>query len=173
MTPESGVADLLPMAQLLVQRGNDFRLEIIGGGPLLARLRDGIAALGLSERVTLVEPMGFEAKLVPHIRRSADLFILPRRLPTPLSVYVEAMGCGLPILGYRNALWRHLQQETGGGWSVSASPAAMVRRIERLDGDREALIEASDRAVAYARTSSFETVFARRMTDLRAIANLD
>jgi colanic acid/amylovoran biosynthesis glycosyltransferase len=173
MTPESGVADLLPMARLLVQRGTDFRLEIIGGGPLETRLRDGIAALGLSDRVTLSEAMGFEAKLVPHLRGTADVFVMPRRLPTPLSVYVEAMGCGLPILGYANALWRRLQQDTGGGWSVSSRPAALVRKIERLDRDREAVVKASDRAVAYARTSSFETVFARRMTDLRDIAHLD
>lgn len=173
MVPESGVADLLPMALVLAQRGTDFRLEIIGEGPLQARLRDGISALGLSDRVTLSETMGFEAKLVPHLRSEADIFVNPRRLPTPLSAYVEAMGCGLPILGYANTLWRRLQGDTGGGWSVQARSSALVRQIERLDRDREAVVAASDKAVAFARTSSFETVFARRMTDLRDIARLD
>lgn len=173
MTPESGVADLLPMALLLAQRGTDFRLEIIGDGPVQGRIRDGILALGLSDRVILTEPMGFEAKLVPHLRSYADLFVLPSRLPTPLSTYVEAMGSGLPIVGYRNALWRRLQAETGGGWSVAARPSALGRQIERLDRDREAVVTASGKAVIWARANSFETVFARRMTDLREISHLD
>jgi len=49
----------------------------------------------------------------------------------------------------------------------------MVRAIERLNEDREPIIAASVKAVEFARANSFETVFARRMNDLREIANFE
>jgi hypothetical protein len=49
----------------------------------------------------------------------------------------------------------------------------MVRRIAALDANREAIVAASSRAVDFARANSFETVFARRMSDLREIAGQD
>ena len=148
-------------------------MALFGSGPLEGRLRDGIAALGLKDRVTL-GPMGaFDPVLVPRLRREADLFVQPRRLPTPLGSYVEALGCGLPILGYRNRMWRRMQAESQAGWTVHPSPSAMARRIERLHADREAIIAASVRGVDFARKCSFETVFASRMTDLREIAGLE
>lgn len=174
MTPESGVADLLPLAHLLVQRGLAFRLDVYGTGPVEPRLRDGIAALGLDGLVTLHGQTGFEARLVPALRREADLFLSTRRLPTPLSAYVEALGCGLPVLGYDNAQLRALVRDSAAGWTVHrGSIGALVRAVERLDRDRRGLVAASARAVAFARGSSFETVFASRMTDLRAIAGIE
>ncbi len=169
----SGVADLLPMAQLLRMRGVPFRLEMFGAGPLAGRIADGIAGLGLGAQVSLVPPGPFDPVLVPHLRRNADLFLAPWRLATPQSAYVEALGCGLPILGYRNRMWRRLQGLSGAGWAVGRRPDALARAVARLHGDREAVIAASARAVEFARANSFETVFARRMNDLREIAGLE
>ncbi|GAB4260176.1 MAG: hypothetical protein Kow0013_03490 [Pararhodobacter sp.] len=172
LTPESGVLDLLPVAYLLTLRGCAFTLDLFGAGPCRSRLQDGIDGLGLSRSVRLSEPPGFEARLVPYLRKNADLFLSPRRLPTPLSSYVEALGCGLPIVGYNNAMWRALQRHSRAGWIVrSGGIGAMARTIQKLDTDREALIAASGRAVEFARANSFETVFARRMNDLREIAD--
>lgn len=174
MTAESGVTDLLPVAHLLAMRGVAFRLELFGTGPLEERLRAGIAALGLGERVTVGANTGFEARLAPHLRREADLFLFPRRLPSPQGTYVEAMGCGLPVLAYANAMTRPLMRASGAGWTVrKGSPGAMARMVARLDGNRAALIAASGKAVEFARANSFETVFARRMTDLREIAGVE
>lgn len=174
MTPESRVLDFLPVAHLLDNRGVAFTLDLFGTGPDTARLRDGIAALDLSGSVRLHGPVGFDARLVPHLRQNADLFLSAHHLPTPLGSYVEALGCGLPILGRSNAMLRHLLHHSGAGWAVRRKNAgAMVRAIERLDRNREALIAASVKAVTFARANSFETVFARRMADLRQIANAE
>lgn len=174
MTPESRACDLLPVAHLLANRGMAFTLDLFGTGPEEARLRDGIAALGLSDHMRLHAPIGFDAKLVPYLRQNADLFLSTRYLPTPLGSYVEALGCGLPILGYTNAMLRRLQNKAQAGWLVRKGNASgMVRTLTRLDQNREEIITASANAVEFARTSSFETVFARRMTDLREIARTD
>ena len=169
----SGVEDLLPMAHLLKNRGVPFRLELFGAGPLQARLADGISGLGLRDCMSL-NPLGpFDPVLVPHLRAGADLFIAPIRLSMPQSAYVEALGCGLPILGYRNAMWKRMQAESGAGWAVRKSPAALARTIERLHGDRDAVVGAAARGVEFARANAFETVFARRMNDLREIAGVE
>ena len=170
----SGVGDLLPMAFLLRQRGIPFRLEMFGTGPLALRIQDGIDGLGLGDQVSLNEPGPFDPVLVPHLRRSADLFLAPLSLSSPQSAYVEALGCGLPILRYGNRMWRRMQAESGAGWVVRrGSVQGLVRQIAALDRDRVAIIEASRKAVDFARANAFEQVFARRMNDLRTIAGVE
>ena len=170
---ESGVVDLLPVASLLAARGVDYTLDIFGAGPMAGRLADGIAALGLKGRVTLRGAVAFDAVLAPHLRRQADVMLLPRRLSTPVPHYIEAMGCGLAVAGYGNAMWRAIQARSGGGVVCAARPGALVSAIARLDADRPALARACTQALAFARDHSFEAVFAARMNDLRRIAGLD
>lgn len=170
----SGVEDLLPLAFLLRQRGIAFGLELFGSGPLEGRIRDGIAGLGLGDQVSLQAPPAFDPVLVPHLRRGADLYLCPRRLSGPQSTYVEALGCGLPILGYANRQWARMQAESQAGWLVrKGSVGGMARAIARLDADRRPLVEASRKAVEFARANAFEQVFARRMNHLREIAGLE
>lgn len=173
MDRASGVTDLLPMAHLLAARGVPFTLALYGDGPLFGQMRDGIDGLGLEGQVTLAPQPQFDPVLVPRLRREADLFLMPRRLPDPQGAYIEAMGCGLPILGYNNRMWRRLQAESGAGWVVRANPAALAAKVGHLHEARADLAGASGRAVEFARTNTFESVFARRMTDLRDIARID
>ncbi|MCC5969968.1 MAG: glycosyltransferase [Pararhodobacter sp.] len=170
----SGVLDLLQAAYLLKLRGVAFTLELFGNGSLDGRLRDGIAALGMDDRVTLAGNPGFGAALAPHLRKGADLLLSARRADDPDPVYLEAMGCGVPVLGYANGMWRRLHAESGGGWLCrSGSVAALSSTLALLDTDREAIIRASSRALSYARGHTFESVFSRRMSHLREIARLD
>jgi glycosyltransferase involved in cell wall biosynthesis len=173
LEPGTGAEDLVAIAHQLRNLGVDFRLDILGTGVLAPRLRDGIEVLGLSDRVRLVAPGGFEAHLLPHLRTTADLALMPRRLPEGPGPYVEAMGCGLPVVGYDSAGWRRLAAASGAGWVTPHRPGAMARLVARLAADRPALAAASARARAFAGETTFEQVFARRMTHLRAVAGLD
>jgi len=170
----SGVLDLLQTAFLLKSGGVDFRLEIFGAGSLAERLHAGIAALGLHDLVSLAGNPGFDAVLVPHLRREADLLVVPQRTSDPHSIYVEAMGCGVPVLAYANAMWRKLHEQSGGGWRCrSGSVAGLTGTLARLDANREAIVMASGKALEFARATTFENVFARRMAHLRTVGRLD
>lgn len=80
----------------------------------------------------------------------------------------------MPIIGYRNAMTKPLVRESGAGWlTMRNQPSRLVAQITRLHHDREAIIEASRKAIEFARPHSFENVFVRRMTDLREIVGLD
>ncbi|MCC5986626.1 MAG: glycosyltransferase [Pararhodobacter sp.] len=170
---ESGLQDVLAAAHLADNAGLDFRLDIYGEGALAPRLADGIASLKLGGRLRLSPSPGFDTVLVPLLRREADIFLAPRRLSDPLSNYVEAMGCGLPVLGYRNAMWRALQAGSGAGWTVPARPGAMLRQLLHLNRDREPVIAASQRGLNFARKNTFESVFSQRMCHLRQLAGID
>ena len=174
LEPETGASDLVEMAHLLHRRGMEFRLFLYGEGSLAERLRGDIAARGLAGRVKLAGAAAFDLRLALWLRQEADLLLSPRRNAHPSPICIEAMGCGVPVLGYANAMWRRLQAASAGGWiSRRGSIPAMARMLLRLDGEREAVVRASDSALAFARLHTFERVFASRMTHLRAVAGME
>lgn len=174
MSHDAGLFELLQMAFLLRNRGLAFTLDLFGDGEEKPGLERSIAALGLKECVRLHPAMNLEAQLIPRLKKECDLFVSAHSLPNPLTTYIEAMGCGLPILCYRNRAWRKLREQSDAGWAVrKRSIGALVRQVEWLDTHREALIAAATRAADFARTHSFEMEFAKRMTHLRVVAGVD
>ncbi|MHA1564730.1 MAG: glycosyltransferase [Alphaproteobacteria bacterium] len=69
-------------------------LTILGTGPDGQDLRDQVAALALSERVTLP---GFEANPWRHIA-GADAFLMPSRWEGMPNAALEALACGTPVI---------------------------------------------------------------------------
>lgn len=173
LTEAAAMRDLLDVAAELAGRQMAFSLTVLGHGPLAAPLQDRIGALGLQGRVRMELPGALEGALLPRLRTRADLLLMSSRLPEGPGTPIEAMGCGVPVLGYATPGWRLLAAASGGGWAVPARPALMAAEILRLDQDRERLTAASERARAFAETTTFERVFAGRMAHLREIAGLE
>jgi glycosyltransferase involved in cell wall biosynthesis len=105
LVEKKGFETLIAACTLLDERGIPFRCEIIGKGPLQARLQALIAARGLNQQVRLVGPKPQHAVLRAY--RRATLFALPcvvgsdgnrDGLPT---VLLEAMATGLPVVSTR------------------------------------------------------------------------
>lgn len=168
LEPMKGAQDLLPVARGLLDAGVEFTLDIYGTGTLESELSRAAAQPGLKGRVRLHGPVDFVETLVPAARQEADLFLSCHRQSDPSCTYMEAMGCGLPVLGYNNRMWSALQRESGGGWAVPMGRVeALSRTIAELAAARERLLEAGARALAFAQANDFETVFAQRMAHLR------
>lgn len=164
-----GAQDLVPVARALVAVGVDFTLDIFGTGALEAEIAQGIAAHGLSGRMRLHAPLPFEEGLVPHLRDMADVFLSCHRQADPSCSYLEAMGCGLPVVGYDNAMWGRMAQVSGAGWAVPMGrPQALAARIAGLP--RTEIAAASTRALAFAQAHDFEKEFSRRMQHLTDMA---
>ena len=80
------------------------------------------------------------------------------------------MGCGVPVLGYDNAMWRRLAEVSGAGWvRPMAQPEALAKAIAELAQDRQTLIHAATRARAFAAAHDFEAEFSRRMAHLAGL----
>ena len=162
LEPMKGAQDLLPVARELIARGVDFTLDIFGTGSLELGLRAALGEMG--GRVRLHAPVDFETVLVPWMRTKADLYLSCHRQSDPSCTYLEAMSCGLPVIGYRNEMWAQMQKDAGAGWVVPmADTRAMAERINGLGRDREGVIGQGEGALNFASHHDFETEFTRRM----------
>lgn len=169
LEPLKGAQDFLPFAQALKARGVSFSFNIFGSGSLEGEIRAKIAAFGLSDCVTLNPPVDFEKELVPWMRENADIFLSCHRQSDPSCAYIEAMGCGLAVLGYHNAMLQELLQRSAGGWSVPLGKISTLAAKAASISSKE-IAEASSNALSYARQHDFEKEFALRMDQLRKVS---
>ncbi|WP_118195547.1 glycosyltransferase family 4 protein [Albibacterium indicum] len=78
----------------------DYTYHIYGDGPEKQNLERLITRFDLSNKVTL---HGFVPnRELPGILSNMDLFVMPSFPETLGRVYLEAMACGLPIIGVKN-----------------------------------------------------------------------
>lgn len=166
-----GTQDLVPLALALHRGGTEFTLDIFGAGKLRDQMAGDIARHGLAHRIRLHAPVDFATELVPWMRRNADLFIAPHRQSDPSCSYLEAMGCGVPVLGTDNRMWSELARHSGGGWvTPSGRPDRAAELISGLS--RADLAGAAGRALDFARAHDVRHEFGLRMDHLRRIAGL-
>jgi glycosyltransferase involved in cell wall biosynthesis len=86
-------ADLLPsIARLL---GSSFQLQCIGG------LRTGFSAARLPPNLTVLGRRAPDQ--MPDLYRSVDAVLIPTRYESFGFVALEAMACGIPVLGFHHA----------------------------------------------------------------------
>lgn len=172
LEPMKGTQDLLPVMDRLTALGVDATLDIYGTGSIEATLRAGLERF--DGRVRLHAPVDFARELVPINRTQADVFLSCHRQSDPSCTYLEAMGCGLAVAGYDNAMWRGVQARSGGGTAVRlGDAAALAGTIAAWDQDRDALIAASAKARSFAADHDFDRVFSARMAHWRRVAGLE
>ncbi len=134
---KKGFVDLLRACRLLMERGQSFRCEIVGEGPLEQELRKEIAQFDLEGRVGLpgAKP---QHEIREHLA-AATAFVLPSvidpdggmdNLPT---VIMEAMAAGLPVVSTSVGGIPEMVIQNETGFLVPAGDvAALAGAIERL-----------------------------------------
>ena len=94
LLPVKGYNKLVSACALLRDSGRDFKLRILGTGPLEKRIKSQIQSLGLKDNILL---LGFKSNPYPYMLHS-DIFVmssLSEGLPT---VLCEAMILGTPAV---------------------------------------------------------------------------
>jgi len=129
----------------MVARSNvrDLTLEIIGSGPLAARLKQQIAALGLVGRVTIRPACGRYA--LPPRYRAADLHLLDSPHEAFGMVTIEAAACGLPTVACAVGVAADLAKE---GAACAIEQESFLSAIEGLLREPDWIIEMGNRARA-------------------------
>lgn len=164
-----GAQDVVPVAVELRALGVDFTLDIYGTGSLEAEMATGITRHGLQGQVRLHGPVDFATVLVPWLRQNADLFLSCHRQADPSCTYLESIGCGLPVVGYANAMLAALVRDSKTGWTVPMGDiAALAARVATLAQDRAAVTVHAARGLTYAQSHDFRTEFVGRMDHLAA-----
>jgi D-inositol-3-phosphate glycosyltransferase len=141
-------------------------LLVVGGpsGPEgeaeLARVRDLIDELGLTNRVKFVPPQ-------PHHRlssyyRSADICLVPSRSESFGLVALEAAACGTPVVAAAVGGLRTLVRHRETGFLVdSREPSSYAAHVDAILGDPVLAAQLSANAVVEASAYRWSTTAAR------------
>ena len=138
---KKGFFDLIEACRLLLNRGIDFRCEIIGEGPLALTLQERIESGGLTDKVALTGPLA-QGEVIGRLARSA-VFALPcvttggggmDNLPT---VVMEAMAAGLPVVSTAvGGVPEMVSDGVTGQLVPEHRPAALADALARLLANR-------------------------------------
>lgn len=140
-----------------------IRLHVIGTGELEHDLK---ASAG--PNVVFHGFLDFESQWKEFVRNNIDIMVLPHMQGDPSCTYFEAMGCGVPILGFHNQMLTPLVRQHSIGWAVQQKDvAALVRVIEEILEEPNQWAIARDNALSFMRENDFDTVSRRRMVHLR------
>lgn len=113
LVPEKGVVTLLKAVRDLP---TDFRLLLVGSGPLQAEVERLAEAWGLRERLVLTGSVPHRE--VPHYLNAMDVLVLPS-ITTPRwkeqfgRTLIEAMACEVPVIGSSSGEIPHVIADAG------------------------------------------------------------
>jgi glycosyltransferase involved in cell wall biosynthesis len=131
LTPRKGVVDLLEASKLLIDRGVEHEVLLVGGTPdeggdAEQRVRSAMGTAARSLGIRDIDEM-------PGVYADADIFCLPSWWEaTPLSV-LEAMASGLPVLATRvGDVPRLVLDDVTGLLVQPRSPAQLADALQRL-----------------------------------------
>lgn len=94
---EKSIELLIDAIKDIVKVRNNVVLLITGGGPQLDELKTLVKHQNLNDYVIFTGPQ--DSSLVPSFYQSADIFASASLSETQGLTYIEAMACGLPVLG--------------------------------------------------------------------------
>lgn len=136
LVPQKGVADLV---EAMIGLPPTVRLLVAGGGELESRLRRRASELGLSGRIEFTGPL--PSVDMPDFYHRLDAFVLPSRTAPHWKeqfgrVLVEAMACGVAVLGSDSGEIPHVIGEAGLIFA-EGDVTALRGQLLRLANDRD------------------------------------
>lgn len=167
--PIKGSIDAVRVGIECIRSGIDIEMHFFGQGSL----KDAMARLATESGNGQI----FIHDSVPYpelVRRSRDfdIFVCCHVQDDPSCTYLEAFGSGLPIVGYRNSMWRHLQRHSSVGYTARIGDYRLLAaQIGQYAKQRELLQQHSNAARRFALTHCFEAEFKKRTDDINAVLN--
>jgi glycosyltransferase involved in cell wall biosynthesis len=149
LRPEKDHSTLVSAFAQIAQVHPDWRVRIVGDGPLRGALEQQAKMLGVSDRVDFVGPV---ADVASQYRR-AQFFALPSRYEAFPNCLAEALAHGLPAIGFRDcAGTNELIVDGVNGWLVDGPSRvdALADGLSKMMSDqrtRERLSKASPRSI--------------------------
>ncbi len=132
MVPHKDPLNLVAAAEIAVRADKRCHFLVAGEGPLLKDARAMAKRLGLEGHIHLPGQRQDNADLL----RAFDLFVLSSRQEGLGSALIEAMACGLPVVGTDAGGIPELIENGRNGFVVPREdPAALAEAILRLAGD--------------------------------------
>jgi glycosyltransferase involved in cell wall biosynthesis len=140
LDPRKGLRFLIEAAKNLVAQFPQLTVHIAGEGNHRPVLEQRIREAGLEKVVCLVGNKSGEALL--HHYQQAEIFVLPSLGESQGIVFMEAMACGLPVVGFNIGGVNEMITNGSEGFLVEIENVpALTDAIKRLLTDRQAARE--------------------------------
>jgi colanic acid/amylovoran biosynthesis glycosyltransferase len=168
---DKGVLDWIEALCIAAHNGVEFTATWFGDGPELQATRELTKQVGLASNVIFPGPL--DLSQVMSQLRAFDAFVFCHKTPESPRCLIEALICGLPIIGYDSGYPRGLIRNGGGILSPIHDPRGIACSLSAMQ-DRAALSHLSRRAVLDGRQFTDESVFRHRselMKTIRASAH--
>ncbi|NRA36603.1 MAG: N-acetyl-alpha-D-glucosaminyl L-malate synthase BshA [Planctomycetes bacterium] len=94
--PVKRVDEMIRAFSVILKKGVPAILALVGDGPELPKAEDLARELGIREHIRVLGKM----TNIEDVLQASDLFLLPSRAESFGLVALEAMACGVPVLGY-------------------------------------------------------------------------
>lgn len=131
---KNGLRDLLAAFALLPASVHGPVLSIVGDGPEEPALRAYARSLGIAGRVTFAGAVPHAE--VPRYLRAADVFVRPSLSEGFGNVFLEAMACGVPVIGTRaGAIPETVAHGENGLLAAAGNPRSIADAIILMLGD--------------------------------------
>jgi colanic acid/amylovoran biosynthesis glycosyltransferase len=168
--PMKGALDAVQAAAELIRRGVDVEMDTYGQGSQAAAMQAVASKSAGRIRVHSVIPF----PVLMKTSYGADIFIACHIQSDPSCTYLESLGAGIPIVGYRNRMWRGMARVSSAGVVVERdTPQAVADAVQTLLATPGELEACSERARAFARAHVFETEFLRRTDAINALLGVE
>lgn len=147
LRPQKDPVAAIRAAALLAGREKPVRLAIVGNGQLAGRIDAEIASLGVRDSV---RRFPFEGDVARYLR-ALEVFVLPSLWEALPLAPIEAMTCGLPVLGTTAGGIPEIVEHGRTGLLVAPGDSeSLARALEDLlaDPDKRGAMGEAGRAVA-------------------------
>lgn len=163
---DKGVFDWIEALRIAAQDNGDFTAVWYGAGPELETARARVRELHLGSKIAF--PGALEQLEVLRQLRVCDAFVYCHKTPESPRCLIEALMCGLPILGYDSSYPRDLLRNGGGILTPINDPAAIARSVSAIRNNA-LLAGLSRRALADGRRFGDEEAFRHRSALMQTI----
>jgi colanic acid/amylovoran biosynthesis glycosyltransferase len=162
--PMKGPIEAMIAAKQCRESGMNVEMDCYGSGSLVAEMKCIANDAGSWLRVHDAVPF----PVLIEQSKNADVFICCHLQSDPSCTYLEAMGCGLPIVGYPNRMWNGMVKDSSAGVvaehqttdSLTAALSGFLKSPERL-------ATATRNARLFALNHSFSMEFEKRVQAMK------
>jgi colanic acid/amylovoran biosynthesis glycosyltransferase len=164
---DKGIFDWIEALSLAARGGIEFRATWFGDGPELESARQKVTDANLLNHVKLPGSMTDHSALMEKLRSSFDVFMFCHKTRESPRCLVEALMCGLPIIGYTSHYARGLIKKHGGGMLTSPGyPELLIDSLSQFSRKRDSITKKAQRD---GQLYDDESVFRHRSDLMKAI----
>jgi glycosyltransferase involved in cell wall biosynthesis len=166
---DKGVHDWIEALALASEKGMPFTATWFGAGPELTAAQEHVIARGASDKIEFPGALNDHSKLLLELKQF-DAFVFCHKTPESPRCLIEALLCGLPIIGYETEYPRDLIRAHGGGCLTRRDDVqALATSLIQISKDRNLLADLSERAARDGAPLTDEGTFRHRSELMKTI----